>query len=418
MGKRLLALCKDERGGVFIFVGVVLIVLLTGIAVSLEMGRMFYMRSKAVHALDSALLAAAQNIDNSMPIAQQQASVDAIAKSFFTENFPNAPAGVTSTGWSVTCDATCGSIQGSLQMNLPTIFGGFLGVDTIPITLDSKVERSVIGSLEIAFALDITGSMCFDQYDNYARANCYSNLGKMKAMRDGVEILVNTLDAAAASSGIPVYYASVPYKHTVRVNGVVTHNYDLFTGGFDPFVQLPSLTGLRSNGHDIVASLDNTMANMAKLGTTNGSIGLYWAWLALRSESIAKFQGVSAHELSAQHPAPINTPGVYKILIFMTDGGNTIEGFDGFDLTYKDDLNSDANIADMCAAIRKEGIEIFTVGVMIPDYDAWRAIPLLREDCAHEATDPGHYYELSSPDDFKPAIEKIASSFLGYRIVK
>jgi hypothetical protein len=419
---------KDNSAGVMMFVGLSLFVLVTVVGAAVDMGRIALVRSRATIALDGAILSAASIANGTVDVA----TIQTTANQYFYLNFPQNFMGVHNLALTTTYDVAKSSVQGDLRFQMPTFFGGFLGLNDVTIDLTSQVSRMAGGkSMEIALVLDVTPSMCFDAAGVYSRGACLSNKGKMKALRDAVNDLVTIIEGSIAASGTAgdVYYSFVPFLHTVRIGGYVEDNdmfWDYVSGSMIKFNMsfLPSLHGLRRDGSQIVSSLDNVITTMENEGGTDTSIGTYWGWLSLRSGSVNRFMGVSAHENTTKHPVPINTANTYKMIIILTDGANTYMDFDPYNgpsgtWTEHDNPVADASQIYLCDLIRKEGIDIFSIVFDVPNSVGGNKIrKIFRDDCAQEAINPGHYYEPYNSDELRAAFASIASQAISLRITK
>jgi Flp pilus assembly protein TadG len=422
---RIFNLPQNEQGGVLIFVGIAIFVLVASVGVAIDMGRIMIVRSRAMSALDAGILGAAATAD----AGADANKIKEMAKEYFDANYSNSFLDSSVSEIDTTVDTANGTVDGSVDIKVPTYFGSFLNIKNVDIGLNTQVKR-VAGdkNLEIALALDVTPSMCFNNVGDYSKAACMASKGKLKALRDSVDVMVTTIEDSIASSGSKseTYYSFVPFLHTVKLNGVDNGNYH-YTSKlthkhiYETLNHLPTLRGLHRDGKQIVTDLDGVIANMKDFGGTNTAIGTYWGWLSLRKSSVAKFIGSSSHEDAASHPAAINDKDTYKILVIMTDGANTFLEFDEYENKWweEHDILADLDQTALCGQIHKEGIEVFTIAFDVPkDKDGTNIRKILRDDCAMEDTKPGHYFEPTTPDELKNAFTNIASYLIDLRITK
>jgi Flp pilus assembly protein TadG len=423
---------KDERGGVLIFVGLALTLMMIAVGVAVDMGRVLVIRSKAMSALDAAVIATASRVSSTV----SQEALKQTLQSFYNVNFSDVTMGVKTTITSATYNENTGTVDATINVVTPTLFGGFLTMDTVNIGLKSEVSRQLSGNdFEIAFVLDITPSMCFDHDGKFSLAACKANPGKLKSLRDNVAKLINTVnDAVTKSAGAnsQVYYSFVPFIHTVRVDDGNLATDDLKHVSWPymplPIDYLPRIRGLSTNGQAIIDSLDSVMANIKNVGGTNTSIGTYWGWLSLRSASRGRFVGLSSHADPANHPAPMNDGRTFKMMLILTDGANTYYNWKVTDWSTNPvkqewvgvhDTGADHDQSKYCQMIDKEGIDIFTIAFDVPkgsDADAIKDI--LRNDCAQEDKYHGRYFDASNADELTEAFEKIARYIVNLRITQ
>ncbi len=426
MHKKLLSRFKrDQQGGVFIFVALALFVLIASVGVAIDMGRVMIARSRAMSALDAGVLGAAAMADaNAKP-----EDIEAMAQQYFDANYPTSFLGSVDTKVTTTVNTANGTVGGHLDIKLPTYFGNFVKLDEVKLGLNSEVTR-VAGSknLEIALALDVTPSMCFDNAGDYSKAACTASKGKLQALRDSVKVLVDSVESAISASGKSsgeAYYSFVPFIHTVKLNGAVNNDFWTEIAGteyFLPLGYLPTLRGLHRDGSQIVTDLDGVIANMQNAGGTNTAIGTYWGWLSLRKSSVGRFVGTSAHEDTTKHPVEINNPDNFKILVILTDGSNTYMEFDpwhGGKWHENHDILADKDQTALCGQIQKEGIEIYAIAFDVPhDTDGDKIRKIFRDDCAQESTNSGHYFEPETADELKGVFKSIADALIDLRISK
>lgn len=424
---RIKNLGRDQHGGVLIFIGLAISVLIISVGVAIDMGRVMLARSAAMSALDASVLGAAA-VSGSDATPEE---IEATAKQYFYANFPAGYLGVDSelTNLETTVDKANGAVEGNISLGLPTYFGNFLNVSNVEINLNSQVQR-VAGdkNVEIALALDVTPSMCFNNLGEYSLAACSANKGKLKALRDSVATMVKDVEDAIASSGnkAEAYYSFVPFIHTVKINDKVAddHFYWSKVTGLEKKIDisyLPTMRGLGRDGTKIVSDLDGVIAKMKNFGGTNTAIGTYWAWLSLRQASVGKFIGTSSHQDASKHPVELNNKDTFKIMIMLTDGSNTyLElNVDTNEWEPYHDVIADHDQTQLCKQIQKEGIEIFAIAFDVPnDADGDKIRQIFRDDCAQESSKPKHYFEPKTPDELKDVFKKIASYLIDLRITK
>lgn len=150
-------------------------------------------------------------------------------------------------------------------------------------------------------------------------------------------------------------------------------------------------------------ALKKTIAKFTAGGSTSGHIGIQWSWYMLSP----KWADVLP---KASNPAAYNPKKVAKYAVLMTDGefNTAFAGVPkGEQTTGAQASRSRAYAEQLCDAMKKDGIEIFTVGFMLRDAGAKEVLG----DCA--SPDSGkakHYYETSSGAELKAAFLAVAQN--------
>jgi Flp pilus assembly protein TadG len=159
-----------------------------------------------------------------------------------------------------------------------------------------------------------------------------------------------------------------------------------------------SLTALSADS----AALQKTIAKFSAGGSTAGHIGIQWSWYMLSP----KWAGVLP---KASAPAAYNPKKVAKYAILMTDGefNTAFAGVAKGDATGSQATRSRDYAEQLCDAMKKDGIEIFTVGFMLKEAGAKQVLG----NCA--SPDKGavqHYFQTSSGAELNAAFLAIAQN--------
>ena len=357
---------SNEHGGVMILFAFALVTLIIAMGISIEMGRIFLLRTKAFNALDTATLAAAAIATNG--ISQKELSDR--AEPFFNSNFPAGYLGATiKDGGNLKMKYANGKVTGNITMNMGLFFGNFLPFDNIDLPVTTQVSRRT-QNVEIALALDHTTSMCIPG------GGCGSG-SLFAGLRHAVDLLFQTLNGP--ESGLTsdrIFYSYIPFVHTVRMDGKLEYAANTNIDGLEEsLAYLPSIRGLSSTNADAILK-DMEIAGDAMLsggqGGTNTAIGTYWAWKSLRPQNRDEFEGDDEHKPAEGHPMPMvyqttgdddtpkfdpNNP-TYKYLMILTDGINQYF-YNGKPYT---DILADADQINFCTLAKQEGIIIYTIG--------------------------------------------------------
>ena len=150
-----------------------------------------------------------------------------------------------------------------------------------------------------------------------------------------------------------------------------------------------------------IAALEETIAGFKAHGSTAGHIGIQWSWYMLSP----KWSDVLP---ASSSPSAYNPKKVAKYAILMTDGefntafagvpkkGDTTGGQADLSGTYARRL---------CDEMKKDGIEIFTVGFMLKEAGA-KAV--LGACASPDKESVNHYYDTSSGEELNAAFLEIA----------
>ncbi len=178
-------------------------------------------------------------------------------------------------------------------------------------------------------------------------------------------------------------------------------------------------------GNEIMPLTSNKTALNARVdaleayGSTAGALGTAWSWYVLSPNWSGIFTGASAprsySDLKAK--AANGAPLLRKVAVLMTDGAyNTVRGWKGQD---QKDVSKFA--VDLCKNMKKEGIEIFTVGFTVGF--ALNDLPADQRDEAEQTlrkcgTDVSHFYNTLNTDQLYAAFTDIAVQLSAVRLTR
>jgi Flp pilus assembly protein TadG len=159
-----------------------------------------------------------------------------------------------------------------------------------------------------------------------------------------------------------------------------------------------------------IGALKSTVSSFSANGYTGGHIGIQWTWYMLSNS----WKDVLPKDAQ---PLAYDKKKVAKYAILMTDGefntayaGVPIKG----NPTNQASL-SRSNAERLCDAMRKDGIEIFSVGFQLKEAGAKGVM----KNCANTDTSSiRHYYEASTGDELNQAFLEIAHNIERLAITK
>lgn len=200
------ALCRRDGGGVAVYVGLALMVLVACIGIGFDTGRAWIVRSRLSTALDAAALAGGLKL--------YDASRDADIRMYFEANFPKDDLGVTLVGPTIVVDEEAETVTVTASATVDTTLMRILGFDDMTVSAEAEVTRRMT-ALDVVLSMDVSGSM-----------NSAVDGGgtRLAASKDAAEELVNILfgnDSMKELLNIGV----VPWSSKVNV-GVRGQVYD------------------------------------------------------------------------------------------------------------------------------------------------------------------------------------------------
>ena len=403
---------SDENGTVALIFVLSFIVLLMMVGLAVDTGRAMHVSSKVVNALDTAALAAAKGMRES---GLTDAEVAVLAQTYFDENMKGNAGGYGSLGkLSVEIDRDENMVALSVVAQVPTTFGRLAGVHSIDFPKSSSAIYN-IKDIEVALALDVTGSMSG------------SKLSDLKtAAKDLVEILIpDEPTGRKIRVGLAPYAASVnagPYAAAVSagksLDGCVLERFsgardgDHNPVGAHRLAASPELNSGENNHYscpraqvhalsDDKDSLKFRIDGFQAGGYTAGHLGAAWSWYLLSPKWSSIWPGSGT-------PAEYKDDKTIKAMVLMTDGAfnTSYIGSPGGQQSQSFD-----RAASICANAKAEEVLIYTVGFKLTQQSA---IDIMKT-CA---SSPTHAFLASDGESLRDAFRKIAISLAKLRLAK
>jgi len=418
--KRLRAFGAAQGGNVVLTFTLLIVPVIGFVGVAVDYSRANAVKAAMQMAIDSTALMLSKDAQS-----DSSAQLTTKANAYFNALF-NRPLEATSVVITPTYTAPT---QGSFKIEVvatarvPTTFTKVLGKTALDVDVRSEVLWGT-KRLEIALALDNTGSMAFSN--------------KMSNLKTAAHNLLTTLRNASKTAG-DIKVAIIPFDTTVNLgvgyvnnswfdtdsigcNGKAgngcnstawknhwegcvrdrTYPYDTqdnppdasVLGTLFPVYECGSLTSLMPLSYDWTA-LNSKIDAMSPNGTTNVTIGLVWAWHALTAQAPLSEAAAPASDLD-------------KVLILLTDGDNTEswKNSNHTTVTTSSAINDRTSLA--CTNIKAGGIKVYTIRVI--DGNA----TLLRS-CA---TNSSMYYEVQQASELDAVFAAIAQNLSNLRIAK
>jgi Flp pilus assembly protein TadG len=392
---------RDERGSVAMMFALLVVTMFAFVGGAVDFARYHQMRTQYQAALDGASVAAARALQLGRTEAEAyevghrfMASVHERHNLAGTIDFRIAESGVM--------------MVGTLSLAMPTSILSVVNLPTLEMHLTNTARFGVGPDVELSLMLDITGSM---------------NGQKLEDLKLAVEDLINIVvqeDVTTSKSRVGI----APFSNTVSLK---TKQFKAVTGitgggyrkcvvertGFDAYTDASPTTGGRLRALDDVAPTESCktgsevfplsrkkselkamVRSLTAGGMTAGHLGTAWAWYLLSPEWNDAFETdekpAPYSDLTEKNPS--GGPKLRKIAVLMTDGIYNKE-YTGTDAT--------TQARNICAEMKKTGIEVFTVGFDITD-------PSVVTTLTNCATSVGNYYEAGDGEGLKRAFRDIA----------
>lgn len=431
---------SDQGGNVAILFALALIPVMGAMGAAVDYSQANSYRTSMQKALDATALA----LSRIMPANQQ--TLDTLGNQYFQANFGTANlsnlqlAIVPNTG---TLQLTATGIYQPQLVNV-------LGVSSFPISAKADVKWS-IGKVEIALALDNTGSM--------------SSNNKLVELKKAAHNLLDVLQAAEKNPG-DAKVLIVPFGVHVKVDSAAYMNSTLLrwdqnvgdcsrsqyltktscqsNGGTWTYATTSNWTGCIADrdkdtnlNYDVldtapVATTDNTkfprtvgcgslatvmplnynwgtsgssdaatlhgkVNQMQAVGNTNVTIGLVWAWHLLSSTPMYT------------EGAAYGTANLQKYIILLTDGNNTENRFSSSESSINARTTAACNsIKALKDANNKPYIKIYTIRVINGNAS-------LLQGCA---TDPSMYYDVQNASQLSAVFSAIGAEITNLHLSK
>jgi hypothetical protein len=460
---------QDRSGAVLPYIAVTLLTLIICLAISIDLSRTFLVRSKAMAALDAAVLAAAAEIGN-IPVSQlsrREAIISEKGREYFQANFPNGYLGVSyaDSQPQIIYDETTERVTGQVDMSLPMMFGAFLSETSLETDGLSEVQREGTPlAVEIGLVLDVTPSMC--QLKDYTgdgapmgchtsgtgenlfnfQSQCITKPGtRLQSLRDALDEFQGKLASATAPGrvrGTPhrIYVGATFFdsyikleKGTDNLLPETLHINPLRWDGSRGFYKyweegLPASVGLKpyEKSMPIIKSRIDDKAEswvpfMQCPAETQTQVGTWGGFLLLdpSPDSTRLFNHERIAEDPSPRPAPFGTKDTVKVLVLMTDGQNTRWGWDPTiapdgDYVAAPDPSADAQQEKFCESLKKDaGFVIYSIVMGKPS----GPIRNIFRECATNGGN-GYYFEPDNGDELEAAFVSIADSIINLRITK
>lgn len=151
--------------------------------------------------------------------------------------------------------------------------------------------------------------------------------------------------------------------------------------------------------------IKNRIDSLSAYGATSGALGTAWSWYTLSPKWSnvwdSKARPRNYNELKQSNPG--GAPKLRKIAVLMTDGDyNTYRGWKDYDVNIVA-----SNARAICANMKAQGIEIYTVGFNLDELPA-DARSRARQTLEQCGTDLSHFYDALDEEKLRISFRDIA----------
>ncbi len=415
---------REQSGASIILVAVMLPVLITVMAITVDIARLYVVQTKAQTALDSALLGAVATNNDLTSIRTDTANL-------FNANFAPGYMGSTITTAVAVTQPSANVYEATISVKVNTTIVGTVG-GTTTFNIFTQVTKGFgagTGNLEMSLVIDNSG---------------YMGTGtRFQDVRNAANSLVNTIFGSNTTLS-NVFVSVVPYNVSVNFGyyqpNWIQPDYQflyflyvfLYGQGFisnrngdsppDSFndvseaaplvasslFRLPNGANTFTAGVDIqyfyepfiaFALNDKTQINAAINNSTFGgdmrtNVGMMWGWFTLSPN----WQGMLDPGIPSKPAAYSNS--LTKVVVLIVGGKNSV--FLGVNGTSNDVTTT----ASLCTAMKAKGIKIYTVA-----YAASTSMvdQTMLQNCA---TSTSNYYFASTASALTTALTSIAGQLV------
>lgn len=400
---------RDLHGNIAMMFGLFLFIILGAAGIAIDISRSTMVRTEIQESTDAALLAAAR-YKAGRPNADDD-ELTAVARKVFDASIKNDTV-VNIDAFNISFDGDKGTFALDVDGTMDTLIMGMMGQKYIDIGARSEVKLGKPPLIEVAMALDVTGSM------KGAKISALKS-----AAKDLVESLLEYEDADVKFGIVPfAQYVNVGKSNAGKTwisypalwNGCVgSRDYPYNTKDIDydaypakgvtvtskgAALECPTALQPLIDDEDTLVKLIN---GLNASGNTFIPAGLTWAW-SLLTPNAPFTEGLSFEELKSKNGT--------KALIVMTDGENTRAP------TYPLHESPDQTLAnsltkELCVNIKADEIVVYSIAFDVSD----TKIKDILEACA---TDSSHYFDAADADELSDAFASIASSLRNISLSK
>ena len=461
---------RTTDGSTTVVFSICLLSIVLACGAAIDYSRWNSAQTAAVAVTDSAALAAVSQINPT------EENMKKVAKDYVASNIKSLGLQVDGEP-KFTYNSTKAEFTVELQGGISTSLMGLAGIDEMAVNARSVAVKPAIPPIEMVLALDTTGSMAgtkitalkaaadkmvtavlknkdakigvvpFSNYVNIGVSRRNQSFFEVPADytvktdscttsypdKKGCKIVKTNKTCSSTNDGVTTYYACTSSSEVCDSWGAAlktckkVDSYYKFYGCIgsrdeakrakldDSSKKYPGFLNVTCGAEiqDLTADLTaakNKVKALTATGETYLPGGLTWGWNML----------TSAEPLTAaENATALADKGGRKVMVFMTDGANTLvpssKGKGGHgsatSSVYKSVAYANTLTAELCENIKKDKIDIYTVQFDVAD----SALKSLLTNCA---SSPTMSFEATDADELVEAFDKIVQDLAQIRIVR
>jgi Flp pilus assembly protein TadG len=450
----------QSSGSAAILFAVALLPIMMSVGAAVDYSRASNTKAHLQSLLDGALLAGAKEASRGMTPADVSLYVQKVALG----NTPNKLGPKASVTVNATVDLSAGAVNGTATIKIDSVFAKLMGFDNLDITTRSQALFGA-GQVEIALALDTTGSMQGTKLDaaqkaanalvdqlfagattssavkvslvpfaNYVNVGLqYRNASWITGAADQTSTSDEcwdeypdaqyldpyTVNSTCYNDGTPYSCSWTEHRTVIRGNPVRKCERQTHTSTWNGCVgsrKYPLDIGDRvASGEPVPALLDHWCSQpLVRLTNSASAIKSRINSFSADGETFVQPALLWAwRTLSPEAPFADGAPASKKIsktIVLMTDGANTKSP------NYPDHEDDDTGLADnlttkTCDNIKSAGIRVMVIAFSVDSKSAYKML----QKCASSASD---YYEPNNTDALYGAFKDIGDKLTTIRLAK
>ncbi|TIP12854.1 pilus assembly protein [Mesorhizobium sp.] len=445
----------DRSGNFAVLLGMVASVLALGVGFAVNVSQLYNAKSSLQGVVDAAVTSTARDLTTGVI---KEADANTSVQTFLNAN---SQAGILSADRIVldklTVDRTANTVQADVHVDVGFYFPLFSMGDMQRVTASTTALYSD-RQIEVAMMLDVTGSMA---------ANWYRKTDKIGDLQDAASKAVSDLLRWNRDENNPrVRVAIVPYAEAVNTGGlagtvfVETERGSKVPPPIDAPVSVsltlaadkcaterkdkdgyadyspdgPYTRRLDNKGKTYLAKVNRdyrveicpsaalvpltadeqkllkTITDFRAKGVTAGGIAAQWGYYMLSPS----WRSAIADAGLGAGPANFDSRRVAKVAILMTDGqfNTAFAKGRGAPTSQSQGQTSRANAENICSNMKRDGIEIFTIGFDLNDptmtvNERDQAKSVLKNCSTADTSSLKHYYEAATGAELADAFDEI-----------
>ncbi|MFC3326267.1 pilus assembly protein TadG-related protein [Mesorhizobium cantuariense] len=457
---------RDRGGNFAVLFGLSASVLALAVGFSVNVSQLYNARSSLQSVVDAAVTSTARDLTTG---AIKETDANTSVQAFLDAN---RTAGILQADQVVldklTVNRTAKTVQADAHVDVALYFPIFGTGDMKRVTASTTALYSD-KTIEVAMMLDVTGSM---------GPNAWSKTNKIADLQNAAsgavsDLLDNNIDAKNPR----VRVAIVPYAEAVNAGGLADGVFVETSGGPDlpPPVDAPVSVSVTpapdkcaterkdkdgyadtssdgpytsrwdNNDKEYLARINrddrmrtcptseliplsadeekllDTIDDFSAAGVTAGGIAVQWGYYMLSPS----WRPTIVNAGLGAGPANFDKRKVAKVAILMTDGqfNTAFAGSRGAPKSQNAGQMSRGNAEDICDAMKRDGIEIFTIGFDLNDptmtaTERDQAKSVLQDCSTADTSSLKHYYEAATGAELKQAFDDIVRNIEKVTVAK